>query len=151
LFAMVGVVYDKTHERRLQYLSGLARQMPIACLVFSIAGMASLGLPLTSGFAAEFLIFTGSYNSDAFPASQAFTILGIVGIVLTAGYILWMIERAFYREPMPQYDHLPDATPMERFVTFSLVGSIMWIGIAPYFFTDIIDKSLAVMAPWLGQ
>jgi NADH-quinone oxidoreductase subunit M len=151
LFAMVGVVYDKTHERRIPMLSGLARQMPIACVVFSIAGMASLGLPLTSGFAAEFLIFTGAYNSTAFPAAQAFTILGIVGIVLTAGYILWMIQRVFYNEPMSQYDDLPDATVMERCVIFSLVGAIMWMGIAPYYFTDMIDKSLALMAPWLGQ
>ncbi len=151
LFAMVGVVYDKTHERRIPNLSGLARQMPIACVVFTIAGMASLGLPLTSGFAAEFLIFTGAYNSTAFPAAQAFTILGIVGIVLTAGYILWMIQRVFYNEPMAQYNHLPDATVMERCVTFSLVGSIMLIGIYPLLFTDIIDKSLSLVAPWLGQ
>lgn len=151
LFAMVGVVYDKTHERRIPMLSGLARQMPIACVVFSIAGMASLGLPMTSGFAAEFLIFTGSYNSDAFPAAQAFTILGIVGIVLTAGYILWMIERVFYREPMSKYDHLPDATTMERFVIFLLVASILWIGIRPNHFTDMIDNTLKLIAPTLGQ
>jgi len=151
LFAMVGVVYDKTHERRIPYLGGLARQMPIACVVFSIAGMASLGLPLTSGFAAEFLIFTGSYNSDVTPWMHVYTILGIVGIVLTAGYILWMIQRVFYHEPKSQFDHLPDATVMERFVIFSLVASIMWIGIRPHYFTDLIDNSLEFMAPWLGQ
>jgi len=150
LFAMVGVVYDKTHERRLPLLGGLARQMPVAAVVFSIAGMASLGLPLTSGFAAEFLIFTGSYNSDAFSAVQAFTILGVIGIVLTAGYILWMIQRAFYHEPKTQFDHLPDATLMERCVIFSLVTSIMVVGIFPNVFTDIIDKTLENIMPWLG-
>jgi NADH-quinone oxidoreductase subunit M len=145
LFAMVGVVYDKTHERRIPYLGGLAKQMPIACVVFTIAGMASLGLPLTSGFAAEFLIFTGSYNSDVTPWMHVYTILGIVGIVLTAGYILWMIQRAFYHEPKSQFDHLSDATVMERFVIFSLVASIMWIGIRPHYFTDLIDNSLSAI------
>ncbi|MFO8011358.1 MAG: NADH-quinone oxidoreductase subunit M [Dehalococcoidia bacterium] len=150
LFAMVGVVYDKTHERRIPLLGGLARQMPVAGVVFSIAGLASLGLPLTSGFAAEFLIFTGSFKSDAFPALQAFTILGVLGIVLTAGYILWMIERAFYQEPKTKFDHLSDATPMERAVIFSLVLAIMVIGIAPNLLTDIISNSVAPIISAFG-
>jgi len=143
LFAMVGVVYDKTHERRLPYLGGLARQMPVACLVFSIAALASLGLPLTSGFAAEFFIFTGSYSSDhGFPALQAFTIIGIIGIVLSAGYLLWMIQRVFYHEPKDTFHHLTDATPRERAVIFSLVTAIMVVGIFPNVFTDVIKHSV---------
>lgn len=142
LFAMVGVVYDKTHERRLPMLGGLARQMPVAAVVFSIAGLASLGLPLTSGFAAEFLIFTGSFDSNAFDGIQAFTIAGIMGIVLTAGYILWMIQRAFYHEPKTQFDNLPDADGRERMVIYSLVAVIMMIGIRPQIFTDIIEVAI---------
>jgi NADH-quinone oxidoreductase subunit M len=151
LFAMVGVVYDKTHERRIPMLGGLARQMPIAAVVFSIAGLASLGLPLTSGFAAEFLIFTGSFESDAFSAVQVFTIIGVIGIVLTAGYILWMIERTFYREPMSQFDKLPDANYRERLVIFSLVAVIMLVGIFPQIFTDIIEVSLKPITAALGS
>ncbi len=150
LFAMVGVVYGKTHERRIPYLGGLARQMPIACLIFSIAGLASLGLPLTSGFAAEFLIFTGSFKSTTVVGIQAYTILGIIGIVLTAGYILWMIERVFYQEPKVQFDKLSDATVMERCVIFSLVIAIMVVGIFPNVFTDIIGKSLELFPASLG-
>lgn len=151
LFAMVGVVYDKTHERRLPMLGGLARQMPVAAVVFSIAGLASLGLPLTSGFAAEFLIFTGSYSSDAFSGIQAFTILGIIGIVLTAGYILWMIQRAFYHEPKSQFDHLTDAGFRERVVIFSLVIAIMVVGIFPQVFTDVIRHSVEPIMAALGR
>ncbi|MDD5094994.1 MAG: NADH-quinone oxidoreductase subunit M [Dehalococcoidia bacterium] len=150
LFAMVGVVYDKTHERRLPMLGGLARQMPVAAVVFSIAGLASLGLPTTSGFAAEFLIFVGSFDSNAFAAVQIFTIIGILGIVLTAGYILWMIERTFYREPMSQFDHLPDADKRERLVMFSLVLAIMVVGIFPQVFTDVIDVALEPTVSAIG-
>ena len=131
-------------------LGGLARQMPIATVVFSIAGLASLGLPLTSGFAAEFLIFTGSFKSNAFPALQAFTIIGILGIVLTAGYILWMIERVFYREPMTNFDRLTDATGRERFVIFSLVVAIMAVGIFPQILTDIIDVAVTPIVNAFG-
>ena len=150
LFAMVGVVYDKTHERMIPKLGGLARQMPIACLIFSIAGLASLGLPTTSGFAAEFLIFTGSFFSDAFPAVQAYTIIGILGIVLTAGYILWMIERAFYWGPKETFDNLPDADGRERAVIFSLVAVIMIVGIFPQVLTDIIDIAVTPIVSAFG-
>jgi len=150
LFAMVGVVYDKTHERRIPMLGGLARQMPIAAVVFSIAGLASLGLPTTSGFAAEFLIFTGSFQSNAFPGVQVYTIIGIVGIVLTAGYILWMIERAFYREPKEIYNNLPDADGRERAVIFALVAAIMFIGIYPQVLTDIIDVAVTPIVNAFG-
>jgi NADH-quinone oxidoreductase subunit M len=150
LFAMVGVVYDKTHERMVPKLGGLARQMPIAAVVFSIAGLASLGLPTTSGFAAEFLIFTGSFKSNAFPGVQVYTIIGILGIVLTAGYILWMIERAFYREPKTAFDHLPDADGRERFVIFSLVAAIMAVGIFPQILTDVIDVAVTPILAAIG-
>jgi len=144
-------VYDKTHERRIPMLGGLARQMPVAAVVFSIAGMASLGLPLTSGFAAEFLIFTGSYDSGIVGGVQIYTILGVIGIVLTAGYILWMIQRVFYNVPKPQFDHLPDADYRERAVIFSLVAAIMVVGIYPKVFTDIIDIAVTPIVAHVGM
>ena len=150
LFAMVGVVYEKTHERRIPMLGGLARQMPIATVVFSIAGMASLGLPLTSGFAAEFMIFTGSFSSNVFPGIQVYTILGILGIVFTAGYILWMIERVFYRDPQEKFNDLPDADGRERAVIFSLVAIIMAVGIFPWILTDIIDVAVTPIVNAIG-
>lgn len=150
LFAMVGVVYDKTHERMVPNLGGLARQMPVATVVFSIAGLASLGLPLTSGFAAEFLIFTGSFRSEAFPAVQVLTMVGVLGIVLTAGYILWMIERAFYREPKAAFDHVSDAVGRERVVIFALVAAIMVVGIFPQVFTDVIDVAVQPIIAAIG-
>ncbi|MFC1981766.1 NuoM family protein, partial [Chloroflexota bacterium] len=63
LFAMAGLVIHNIEERDLRKLGGLARQVPVMAVVFSVAGLASLGLPLTSGFAAEFLIFLGGYTS----------------------------------------------------------------------------------------
>ena len=85
MFAVAGLVIHNVEERDLRKLGGLARQIPIICVVFSIAGLGSLGLPLTSGFAAEFLIFVGSFTSTVVSGIQVYTILAVIGVVLAAG------------------------------------------------------------------
>ena len=137
LFAMVGLVYDHTHQRQIPLLGGLVRQMPVIAIVFSIAGLAALGLPSTSGFAAEFMVFMGSMSSDM-SIMRIYTILGILAIVVTAGYILWMLERVFYREPRGEYDGVRDASPLEMVPIFSFVIAIMVVGIYPRILTDVI-------------
>jgi len=139
LFAMVGLVYDKTHQRQIPKLGGLARQMPVIAVIFSIAGLAALGLPTTIGFAAEFTVFLGSFNSDAFYWVQAMVVLAVLGIVVGAGYILWMLERVFYREPKEQYDGVGDADTMEKAYIFAFVVFIMLFGIYPALLLDVIS------------
>lgn len=146
LFAMVGLVYEKTHDRNLDALGGLARQMPIITVVFSLAGLASLGLPGTSGFIAEFLVFLGSFNSNLVPGVQIYTVIGALGIVITAGYILWMLQKAFYGPPQGKYDKAGDATILERFYTFCFVGGIMLVGLYPAVLSDIIKKGIEPIA-----
>ena len=150
LFAMVGLVYEKTHERSIPKLGGLARQMPIIVVVFSVAGLAALGLPGTSGFAAEFLIFLGSFNSTVVPGIQVYTIVGILGVVLGAGYILWMLKRVFYGPPKEQYDGVPDANRLEMVYIFALVALIVLIGIYPAVVTDVIKIGISPILAALG-
>ncbi|MBI2853609.1 MAG: NADH-quinone oxidoreductase subunit M [Chloroflexi bacterium] len=148
LFAMVGLVYDKTHNRNLGKLGGLARQMPIVVVVFSIAGLASLGLPGTSGFAAEFLVFVGSFTSTTVTSARVLTLLSAFGIVLTAGYILWMLQRVFYGPPKEEYNRVPDADRVEMLCIFSFVAVIGLIGIYPAILTNVIQvgtRSLTVL------
>ena len=150
LFAMVGLVYDKTHERNLDNLGGLARQMPVIVVVFSIAGLASLGLPGTSGFAAEFITFVGSYSSAAFEGIRLCTILGVFGIVLTAGYILWMLQRVFYGLPLDKFKGVPDANNIEKVCIFSFVAAIMLVGIYPAILTNVIKLGVEPIARLVG-
>jgi len=150
LFALVGLVYDKAHVRDIPQLGGLARRMPIIVVVFSVAGLAALGLPGTSGFAAEFLVFLGSFNSTLVDGIQTYTILGIVGIVLTAGYILWLLQRVFYGPIKAQYDKVTDADRLERFTIISMVAVIMLIGIYPAVLTDIIKTGVSPIMTSLG-
>ncbi|MGB3129334.1 MAG: NADH-quinone oxidoreductase subunit M [Dehalococcoidia bacterium] len=144
LFAMVGLVYDKTHQRQIPLLGGLARQMPVICVVFSIAGLAALGLPTTIGFAAEFTVFMGSYNSTAFSGIQTCVVLAVFGIVIGAGYILWMLERVFYREPKAEYDGVGDANNMEKAYIFAFVGLILLFGVYPKLLLDVIAPVFSI-------
>ncbi len=150
LFAMAGLVMHNAGERDLRKMGGLARQMPIIVVVFSIAGVASLGLPTTSGFIAEFLVFVGSFSSGAVAGIQVYTILSIVGIVITAGYILWMLQRVFYGEPLKKFDKAKDASVLDRVYMFAFVAVIMLVGIYPAILTDIIKMGVAPVVGLLG-
>lgn len=149
LFAMVGTVYDRTHTREINTLRGLARQLPVITVVFSVAGLASLGLPGTVGFVAEFIVFNGTFTSHV-PFAQVYALIGVLGIVLTSGYILWMLQRVFYEYPLERYDHLKDADLVEKIAIFSFVAVIMLFGICPAIITDIINTGIMPIAKLIG-
>jgi NADH-quinone oxidoreductase subunit M len=149
LFAMAGLVMHNAGERDLRKLGGLARQMPIIVVVFSIAGVASLGLPTTSGFIAEFLVFVGSFSSGA-PGIQVATILGVLGIVITAGYILWMLQRVFYGPPLEKFNKVKDASILDRVYMFAFVAVIMGVGIYPAILTNVINTGITPVIRLLG-
>ncbi len=150
LFAMAGVVIHNVGERDLRKLGGLVRQIPIITVVFSIAGLASLGLPTTSGFAAEFLTFIGSFSSTIVPGIQVYTILAVLGVVVTAGYILWMLQQVFYGPVLEQYNGVADADILERVYMFALVAVIMLVGIYPAILTDVIKLGVSPIMGLLG-
>jgi len=150
LFAMAGLVIHNIEVRDLRKLGGLVRQVPVIVVVFSVAGLASLGLPTTSGFAAEFLIFLGSFNSTAVPNLQVYTLIAIVGVVLTAGYILWMLQQAFYGPAKEEYNGVKDADGLEKFYMFVLVAVIMLVGIYPAVLTDVFKLGISPIVGLIG-
>jgi len=150
LFAMAGLVMHNAGERDLRKLGGLARQMPIVAVVFSVAGLASLGLPTTSGFAAEFLVYIGSYSSPVFEGIRFCTVLCVLGIVVTAGYILWMLQRVFYGPVREQFSGVADAGILERVYMFAFVAVIMLVGVYPAILTDVIKTGVMPIVGLLG-
>ena len=138
LFFCVGVVYERAHTREIDIFGGIAQRMPMLATVFSIACLASLGLPAMSGFVAEYLVFTGS-----FPIWTTWTILGAFGVVLTAGYLLWMLKRAFYGPLNMKWAGLKDATILEMVPLTSLVFVILLFGIFPGILVNIIQPSIS--------
>jgi NADH-quinone oxidoreductase subunit M len=150
LFAMAGLVIHNIEVRDLRKLGGLAKQVPIITAVFAIAGLASLGLPTTSGFAAEFLIFLGSYNSAVVPNVQIYTIIAIIGVVLTAGYILWMLQQAFYGPVKEEFNGIKDADSLEKFYMFVLIAMIMLVGIYPAVLTNVFKLGITPIVNLIG-
>lgn len=151
MFATAGLILHNVKERDLRKLGGLARQMPIIAIIFSVAGLASLGLPTTSGFAAEFLIFIGSFASTVVSGIQVYTILAVLGVVITAGYILWMLQRIFYGPVLEQYNGVHDADILERVYMFAFVIVIMLVGIYPAILTDVIKTGIMPVIQLLSR
>ena len=137
LFLLVGLVYDKTHTRYIPDLGGLASRMPLVASVFVVAGLASLGLPGLSGFVAEVLVLLGSFEAFAWPTG-----LAAFGIVLAAGYILWMIERVLFGPERERFADVTDAGVIEAVPLGLLVVSIVVIGLYPAFLTDVFSAGM---------
>ena len=140
LFLAVGLVYEKAHTRYIPDLGGLAGRMPFVAAAMLIAGLASLGLPGLSGFVSELLVFLGAYRAYDWP-----TVLAVIGIVLAAGYILWMMERTFFGSPRERFADITDASPVEAVPLALMVICIIGIGIYPALLTDMFDTALEPM------
>lgn len=137
LFMMAGLTYDKVHTRQIGEMGGLAQRMPVAAVVFTIASLASLGLPGMVGFIAELTVFLGT-----FPVWTLATILAVFGIVLTAGYMLWMMERAYFGPLNPHHEHAEDATWIERVPLFAAIAVIVLLGVYPSILTEVVGLGI---------
>ena len=105
-----------------------------------IAGLASLGLPGLSGFVSELLVFLGAYRAYDWP-----TVLAVLGIVLAAGYILWMMERTFFGNRRERFANITDASLVEAAPLALMVICIIGIGVYPALLTDMFDTALEPM------
>ncbi|TAK78241.1 MAG: NADH-quinone oxidoreductase subunit M [Dehalococcoidia bacterium] len=142
LFVMVGMIYDRTHTREIAKLRGLMHHMPLIGTVFVIAGLASLGLPVLSGFVAELTVFLGSI--DAHPAA---TMAAVFGVVLSAGYILWTVERIMHGPKTHDFHDLTDAKQWwELTAMAALVIAIVGVGIWPAVLTDTVRAGIEPIA-----
>lgn len=137
-FALIGMIYGRTHTRDIRLMGGLMKIMPFLGVGYVIAGMASLGLPGLSGFVAEMTIFVGSFeHTDMF--HRVFTIVACSSIVITAVYILRVVGKLLFG-PVQDEHHLQltDATWWERLSTITLIVSVAAIGCFPNFFESLI-------------
>ena len=138
-FALIGMIYGRTHTRDIRLMGGLMKIMPFLGVSYVIAGFASLGLPGLSGFVAEMTIFVGSFqHADMF--HRVFTIAACCSIVITAVYILRVVGKLLLG---PVYDKhhlsLTDAVWWERLSAVTLIVSVAAIGCFPNFFTELIN------------
>ncbi len=141
-FALIGMIYGRTHTRMIDEMGGLMKVIPFLSVVYVIAGLASLGLPGLSGFVAEMTIFVGSFqNADTF--HRIATIVACSSIVVTAVYILRVVG-ILLLGPIKNnhYLELKDAMWFEKLGTVTLVVSIATIGLAPLWLSNLIKEPL---------
>lgn len=137
LFLIVGVIYDRSHTRDLNAFGGLAVTMPKYTGIMTVAFFAALGLPGLSGFVSEAFSFLG-----AFQTHRIITILSTLGIVLTAAYMLWTLQRVFLGQPNEKWASLPDINGRELFTLIPLAIIVIVLGIYPSLMLDLMTTSL---------
>ena len=147
-FALIGMIYGRTHTRDIREMGGLMKIIPFLGTCYVIAGLASLGLPGLSGFVAEMTIFVGSFqHADVF--HRVMTILACTSIVITAVYILRVVGKLLYGKVVDEHHlQLTDAVWYERFSAIVLILAIAGIGLAPLWISDMIRESLNGLWPF---
>lgn len=141
-FALIGMIYGRTHTRDIRELGGLMKIMPFLAVAYVIAGMASLGLPGLSGFVAEMTIFVGAFqHSDMF--HRVFTIMACASIVITAVYILKVVGKILYG-PVVNDHHLEltDAVWHEKIAVVGLIVCVAGMGLFPGWISNLISACL---------
>jgi NADH-quinone oxidoreductase subunit M len=141
-FALIGMIYSRTHTRLINEMGGLMKVIPFLSVCYVIAGLASLGLPGLSGFVAEMTIFVGSFqHPDLF--HRVATIIAVTSIVITAVYILRVIAILLLGPTTNEhYEHLTDARWYEKVSTITLITFVAFIGLAPFWLSSMIGVSL---------
>ena len=143
-FAVIGMIYERTHTRQVNEMGGLLKVMPFIATVLFIVGLCSLGLPGLSGFVAEMTVFVGAWqNTDVF--HRIATIAACLSIVVTAVYILRAVGQTAMGPIKESFITLPDAAWNEKLAAIILIVGILAIGLAPFWLNDLIKPSAEII------
>ncbi len=144
-FAMAGAIYDRAHTRDMTVITGLAKTMPLGAVLFAIAGLASIGLPGLSGFVAELLVFLGLFQS--YPVVG---VLAIIGVAITAVYVLRLLSAVFFGTVPQRFSGLKDISRLEVGVGAGLALGLLVVGLAPFHLIDVVEsgvRAIEVITP----
>ena len=149
-FALIGMIYGRTHTRDIRELAGLMKIMPFLAVGYVIAGLANLGLPGFSGFIAEMTIFVGAFGAPELVGDPNSS-FRITSIVVTAVYILRVVGKILYGEvENKHYLELTDATWDERVAVICLIFCVAGLGCAPFLFSDMISPAAGTILQSIG-
>jgi NADH-quinone oxidoreductase subunit M len=138
LFLVVGVVYDRVHSREIASYGGLVERMPAYALLFMLFMLASVGLPGTSGFVGEFLVLVGIFQVSPLVAAFVAT-----GVILGAAYMLYLYRRVIFGQLTKEsLTKIADLSPREIAVFAPLAVLVLWLGIYPTPFLEIMHASV---------
>lgn len=138
MFVMIGLMYERTHTREIARLGGLARQMPLITTGMVFAGFGSLGLPALAGFIAEITVFIGAFDKFEWAV-----LASIFGVVLSAGYVLWTLQRVVFGPVKHEWDGVTDQHHWwEHTVVVGLAALVVLLGVYPAIMTDMINPAI---------
>ncbi len=137
LFLGIGMIYDRTHTRQIADYGGVASVLPVYAALFMVFTLASIGLPSTNGFVGEFLIILGGFT-----ASKTIGTFSSLGIIIGAGYMLWLYQRVFFMEVNPKIRGHNDIDLREILTLVPLIILVFWIGVYPNTFLSFMDVSV---------
>lgn len=143
-FAVIGMIYERTHTRQIHEMGGLMRRMPFVITVLYISGLCSLGLPGLSGFVAEMTVFVGSWEKTGIFHRVA-TVAGAMSIVVTAVYILKAVTKVSMGSLPENYKDLTDAGWNEKLAALVLIAGILAIGILPGWLNELVGPGSTII------
>ncbi|MFB6281768.1 MAG: NuoM family protein [Haloferacaceae archaeon] len=151
MFMAVGVIYHQTHTRMVGDMSGMADRMPVTAGILVAGAFGYMGLPLMAGFAAEFFIFKGAFESTVIGAMPLFTALAMFGIVIVAGYLLFAMQRTLFGPFRLETDYEVAGAPRSGTVPLAvLLLCIIALGVAPDLFFGMIRDAVTPILEFGG-
>jgi len=144
LFMCVGVIYDRTHSRAINYYGGLATAFPLYSALFMIFTLASIGLPGTNGFVGEFLILLGTFLSN-----KVVVLFAATGVIIGAAYMLYLYKRVFFEKPKDYLFGLEPMKATELAALIPMVFLVFLIGLYPKPFLDLMTTSVVQILTYL--
>ena len=150
LFLIVGVIYDRAHHRDLNGFGGLSQPMPVYWALTTLGFFAALPLPGMAGFVAEAMILVGTFQS-ADTRFQVLVVISIIGIVITAAFLLWAMQRVFLGKLNEKYASYKDINTREILCQAPFAFLCLFLGIAPWFLLDWMAPSVNNLVNLLQQ
>jgi len=141
LFLLVGMLYERTHTRMIEDMGGLANKTPLLAGILAFTSFASLGLPGLSGFWGEFLVLFGTFTKGNI-FSKVMVYLAVIGIVLGAAYLLWMLQRVIFGKYNEKLGELKGLTWLEFITLAPLIVIIILVGVYPTPIINMINNSV---------
>ena len=147
LFMLLGILYERYGTYDMRDYGGLATKLPWMVTMFVITGLSVIGLPMLNGFVGEFLVFTGSMQS-VIAHHTGWTVLATSGVILTASYMLWMVQRVFYGDLNRNTQDIPapDLDAREHLALWPMVAVMLLMGVASPYWLHAIDTAGTALA-----
>jgi NADH-quinone oxidoreductase subunit M len=153
-FFLVGVIYDRAHHRDINRFGGLWLSMPRYASLATLGFFASLGLPALCGFIGEFWVLVGTFTAGQthpeFTWAIPMAVIAATGAILTAAYILWMIQRVYLGKRREEYAGFPDATSREVAILVPMGLLAIFMGILPQYTFNLMNNTLSGVLRVLG-